>query len=416
MSASALNVMLIGFPAPEKATFETFFRLVSPRRPAPLAVVPSAISAHVVLWNASSEQARPIVDEKAQRLISVGIQLVPDVWRHLSRPVNLNAVLQLLDAAFAELHALGYMQPRGASTAVAAAENSRAAIPAPPPLRAAVSVPATQPQPMARAVLTPVPTPQIAPLPRRIEPTIAPPRTLPEAPQARAFESPPGNRVVEESSKVSALRPTDTAHARTPAFIAKEIVQAQSAMPHVEDTSTSPAAQTKILVVDDSDVALRFMHSRLSAFGFSVDLCASGEEALVRIADGEYSFVFLDVMMAGLDGYQTCKAIKGRRYAGGKTPTVVMLTSRGGTIDKVRGTFAGCDAYLTKPLDESKMLKVLLRYSPELADSVSTLGAPVNPQLPLQMPVAGKTIATSNPKDPLAASYENLAAGKIKLR
>jgi DNA-binding response OmpR family regulator len=38
---------------------------------------------------------------------------------------------------------------------------------------------------------------------------------------------------------------------------------------------------------------------------------------------------------------------------------VVMLTSRGSPIDKLRGTMAGCDAYLTKPLDESELLKVI---------------------------------------------------------
>jgi DNA-binding response OmpR family regulator len=80
-----------------------------------------------------------------------------------------------------------------------------------------------------------------------------------------------------------------------------------------------------------------------------------------------YKFVFLDVMMEGLDGYQTCRAIKQRKYSDGKPPVVVMLTSRGGTIDKIRGTLAGCDAYLTKPLNEHDLIAVLAKHDRTVA-------------------------------------------------
>jgi two-component system, cell cycle response regulator len=124
-----------------------------------------------------------------------------------------------------------------------------------------------------------------------------------------------------------------------------------------------------ILVVDDSDVALKFMQNRLTRYGFRAELARSGEEALTRVSTEAYKFVFLDVMMEGLDGYQTCRAIKLRKYASGKTPVVVMLTSRGGSIDKIRGGLAGCDAYLTKPLNEAELLKVLAKYDEQVERS-----------------------------------------------
>jgi CheY-like chemotaxis protein len=115
-----------------------------------------------------------------------------------------------------------------------------------------------------------------------------------------------------------------------------------------------------ILVVDDSDIALRFMASHLQRFGFQIHLARSGEEALERVARRHFEFVFLDVMMEGLDGFQTCKAIKRARYEGGKKPpTVVMLTCLGGAADKLRGTMAGADAYLVKPLREVELLKLV---------------------------------------------------------
>ena len=122
-----------------------------------------------------------------------------------------------------------------------------------------------------------------------------------------------------------------------------------------------------IMVVDDSDIALKFMRNRLTRFGFRADLVSSGEEALGRLNTRPYKFVFLDVMMEGLDGYQTCRAIKQRKYIEGKPPVVVMLTSRGGTIDKIRGTLAGCDAYLTKPLNERDLIAVLAKHDRSIA-------------------------------------------------
>jgi DNA-binding response OmpR family regulator len=101
------------------------------------------------------------------------------------------------------------------------------------------------------------------------------------------------------------------------------------------------------------------MQNRLRHFNYECDLVHSGEEALAMVSTYNYKFVFLDVMMAGLDGYQTCKAIKNNKARRGPAPVVVMLTSKGGAIDKIRGSMAGCNAYLTKPLNDKKLGVVL---------------------------------------------------------
>ena len=114
-----------------------------------------------------------------------------------------------------------------------------------------------------------------------------------------------------------------------------------------------------MLVIDDSKLAQDFMRNYLARFGFDVDVASNGEEALVRVREVGYDLVFIDVMMDGLDGYQTCKMIKQRKYLDSHPPIAVMLTSRGGTIDKIRGSLAGCDAYLTKPVQGPELVKVL---------------------------------------------------------
>jgi two-component system, cell cycle response regulator len=136
----------------------------------------------------------------------------------------------------------------------------------------------------------------------------------------------------------------------------------------------------RVLIVDDSDIALKYMQNRLRHFGYECELVHSGEEALAMVGKNSYQFVFLDVMMAGLDGYQTCKAIKNNKARRGPAPVVVMLTSRGGTIDKIRGSMAGCDAYLTKPLNDNRLGSVLAKFD---QTTIAQRWEAANPRQPL---------------------------------
>ncbi len=137
-------------------------------------------------------------------------------------------------------------------------------------------------------------------------------------------------------------------------------VQAKPSDMRALDPAWTRPAHKRILVVDDSDVAQRFMSNCLGQFGFDLHRARSGEEALSCVAAESYAFVFMDVNMPGIDGYQACKLIKKRPYPAGRSaPVVVMLTSRGGMLDKVRGTLSYCDAYLTKPLQLEALMRTL---------------------------------------------------------
>ncbi len=155
----------------------------------------------------------------------------------------------------------------------------------------------------------------------------------------------------------------------------------------LQGTTTAQASVpgAEILVVDDSDIALKFMARCLARYNLAVQLASSGEEALQHVAAGRFEFVFLDVSMPGIDGYQTCKLIKKRPYLPGrKAPKVVMLTSRGGMVDKMRGTLSGCDAYLTKPLQQDELLKLIAPHFLEsTGQSQTTRSAPLSSLLGL---------------------------------
>ncbi|HYE38421.1 MAG TPA: response regulator [Ramlibacter sp.] len=118
-----------------------------------------------------------------------------------------------------------------------------------------------------------------------------------------------------------------------------------------------------VLVVDDNASVRMFMKAKLAPFNFEVDFAETGEEAVGLTGTREYTCVFLDVVLPGIDGYQVCKLIKANKHAIKKT-AVVMLTSRSSPFDKLRGSLAGCDEYLTKPLDEDRLLEVIAQFLP----------------------------------------------------
>ena len=119
----------------------------------------------------------------------------------------------------------------------------------------------------------------------------------------------------------------------------------------------------RVLVVDDALPVRKFMEAKLAPFGFDVDYAETGEQAIGMSGEKQYTCVFLDVILPGVDGYQVCKMIKSKKRTG-KTPAVVMLTSKNSTFDKIRGSMAGCDAYLTKPVDEEKLLETIAKFLP----------------------------------------------------
>ena len=119
----------------------------------------------------------------------------------------------------------------------------------------------------------------------------------------------------------------------------------------------------RVLVVDDNATVRAFMQAKLAPFGFEADFAETGEQAVGLTGNTEYTCVFLDVVLPGIDGYQVCKLIKSNKQAVRKT-AVVMLTSRGSPFDKLRGSLAGCDEYLTKPVDEDRLLEVIAKFLP----------------------------------------------------
>jgi two-component system OmpR family response regulator len=90
----------------------------------------------------------------------------------------------------------------------------------------------------------------------------------------------------------------------------------------------------------------------LTEEGFTVDVASTGEDGVSMATEYEYDAVVLDVMLPGIDGFETLDRIRAKRTA---TP-VLMLTARDAVEDRVRGLNSGADDYLTKPFSLAELL------------------------------------------------------------
>lgn len=123
----------------------------------------------------------------------------------------------------------------------------------------------------------------------------------------------------------------------------------------------------RALVVDDSLTVRRLMDLTLSPLGIDLEFADNGEDAIALVlgkAEKHYDIIFLDVVLPGVNGFQVCKAIKGNNKT--KGVPVIMLTSKDGAFDKIRGMMAGSDIYLTKPLERYELMKAMKKHLPTL--------------------------------------------------
>ena len=132
----------------------------------------------------------------------------------------------------------------------------------------------------------------------------------------------------------------------------------ETAAYRVFDTSSKISkGAARALVVDDSKTVQNQILRELTSCKLNADIAETGEQALKMVDMKHYDIIFLDVVLPGMDGYQVCKNIKRNPVI--KHIPVVMLTSKSSPFDKVRGSMAGCNAYLTKPVDYDKFHHVL---------------------------------------------------------
>jgi signal transduction histidine kinase len=110
----------------------------------------------------------------------------------------------------------------------------------------------------------------------------------------------------------------------------------------------------KILVVDDDRLNLRIIGGILRGEGYVLAEGNSGERAMELYAEFKPDLVLLDVMMPGIDGFETCRRLK--TIYGGKCAPVIFITAKNESDDVVEGLGAGGVDYLPKPFKAKEVL------------------------------------------------------------
>jgi putative two-component system response regulator len=112
--------------------------------------------------------------------------------------------------------------------------------------------------------------------------------------------------------------------------------------------------KTTILVVDDEEKNLRLMGAILKHYGYCLETAQDGREALNKAKEILPDLIFLDIMMPGMDGYETCKEL--RKDPATRFIPVVMVTALDDQESRNKGLEAGATEFLTKPVDKAELL------------------------------------------------------------
>lgn len=138
-------------------------------------------------------------------------------------------------------------------------------------------------------------------------------------------------------------------------------------------------AGEQILIVDDTPVNLKLTRILLVNEGFNVVTAASAEEALELLGTCHPQLILADIQLPGIDGLEMTRRIK--LNAATRDITVVALTAFAMKGDEQKATEAGCDGYITKPIDTrtlgARIREYLARRTAATGDAVAAIAPPV---------------------------------------
>jgi len=145
------------------------------------------------------------------------------------------------------------------------------------------------------------------------------------------------------------------------------------ALPSRRSSDLPPPARSvppEVLVVDDDEASARPLERELQALGVSVARVNTSGKALELMSRLSFRCIFVAVDLgpaSEMDGLALCQHIQRQPSQGGGERPAVFLMSIGGGADRVRGTLAGCDAFLTKPIDDVVLRRLLAAHGTSMS-------------------------------------------------
>jgi CheY-like chemotaxis protein len=129
-------------------------------------------------------------------------------------------------------------------------------------------------------------------------------------------------------------------------------------------------AGERILVVDDNATNLKLVRVLLMARGYDVEVAADAEEALAALQDRHPRLILMDLQLPGMDGLTLTRRLKADPST--KDIVIIAVTAYAMKGDEQKARVAGCDGYITKPIDVETLPVTVADH----------LGGPKDPQTP----------------------------------
>lgn len=117
---------------------------------------------------------------------------------------------------------------------------------------------------------------------------------------------------------------------------------------------------TKILVVEDNDRNRRLIRIILKAKGYEVVEAGTAEEAIVHLKNEPIALILMDIQLPEMDGLELTQNIK--KDPDTKDIPIIALTAYAMKGDREKFLAAGCDGYISKPIDTRELPKVIMKF------------------------------------------------------
>ena len=176
----------------------------------------------------------------------------------------------------------------------------------------------------------------------------------------------------------------------------------------IETATEGNGGGESLLVVDDDPFIARLLEIELRAAGYDVRVAADGALALEAARERRPDLVLADVMMPNMDGFELTRRL--RQDPSTATVSVIMLTARGLSADKLEGFAIGADDYIVKPFDTPELLariRGVLRRSRDTRTQSPLTGLPGNVRIEEEIDAR---LARSDPFAILYADLDNFKA------
>ena len=125
-------------------------------------------------------------------------------------------------------------------------------------------------------------------------------------------------------------------------------------MNRVNNNSQTAALNSTILIVDDNPINMKLAVSVLESYNFNILVSMNGKSCLKQAIDNSPDIILLDVLMPGIDGFETCKRLKANPKT--RDIPVIFMTALSDTKDKITGFEVGAVDYVTKPIKIDEVL------------------------------------------------------------